>query len=87
MLSADAKMIYSPLELKEQYSEMTGHTSGPAPDVQVIQELHYWPGMKADDIAWIYVALSGATFSEAVSVIVCREDGEVGIRSVEWGRP
>ena len=40
-----------------------------------------------DELASVYVAISGATFNEAVSVIVAREQGEARITDIEWGRP
>lgn len=43
--------------------------------------------MHTNDLAWVYVAISGAEFNEAVAVIVTREHGQLRIRSIEWGRP
>jgi hypothetical protein len=51
-----------------------------------MQDTTIWPGKERDDVAWVYVAISGDSFAEAVSV-VAREDGQELIRSVEWGRP
>lgn len=87
LLSADAKLMFPPSDLQEQYREMTGYGSGPTAHVQVMQDLASWPGKQRDDVAWVYVAISGDTFSEAVSVVVSRERGQEVIRSVEWGRP
>ena len=87
LLSADAKLIFPPTELKNRYTQMTDYGIGPATDVQVIQELASWPDRQPGDVCWVYVAISGATFSEAVTVIVARENGEDVIRSIEWGRP
>jgi hypothetical protein len=56
-------------------------------DVEVIQETADWPTKAKEDVAWVYVALSGDGFSEAVNVLIAREDGHELIRSVEWGRP
>lgn len=39
------------------------------------------------DLGWVYVAISGEDFNEAVTVIVTRVNGQPHIRSVEWGRP
>jgi hypothetical protein len=55
--------------------------------VEVIQETADWPTKAKEDVAWVYVALSGDGFSEAVNVLIAREDGHELIRSVEWGRP
>lgn len=40
-----------------------------------------------DELASVYVVISGANFSEAVSVIVAREQGEARVVDIEWGRP
>ena len=35
-----------------------------------------WPDKKSDDIGWVYVSISGATFGEAVTLIVTNVEGE-----------
>jgi hypothetical protein len=45
------------------------------------------PDMTPADLGWVYVAISGESFSEAVTVVVTREDGGAKIRELEWGRP
>jgi hypothetical protein len=60
---------------------------GPVTRVEAMQDTTIWPGKKRDDVAWVYVAISGDSFAEALSVVVTREDGQELIRSVEWGRP
>jgi hypothetical protein len=37
--------------------------------------------------SWAYVAMSGSSFSEAVTVIVAEYDGVLLVRDIEWGRP
>lgn len=87
LLCASAKLMFPPAELKNRYRRMTDYGTGPATEVQVIQELASWPDRQPDDVGWVYVAISGATFSEAVTVIVSRENGDDVIRNIEWGRP
>jgi hypothetical protein len=57
--------------------------------MQVMDEymLEEWPAMEEQDVANIYIALTGDNFCEAVSIIVAKEDGELRIRDLEWGRP
>jgi hypothetical protein len=87
LLSREAKRTLSVSELRKQYKEMTDYGGGPATQVQVMQHLSNWPGKQKDDVAWIYVAISGHTFSEGITVIVSDEGGQELIRSIEWGRP
>jgi hypothetical protein len=46
-----------------------------------------WPGREASDAGWVYVSVGGDVYSEAVTVIVTREDGDLSVRAVEFGRP
>jgi hypothetical protein len=46
-----------------------------------------WKVREPADIGWAYVGISGAGFTEAVSVIVASEGGRYAIRELEWGRP
>jgi hypothetical protein len=87
LLTAGAKLRLPPSELQKQYRAMTDYGSGPATHVQVVQDFASWPGKQRNDVGWVYVAISGDTFSEAVTVVVSRENGLDAIRSVEWGRP
>ncbi len=46
-----------------------------------------WPDKRSHDLGWVYVAIEGDDFNEAVSVIVAKSDGRALIREIEWGRP
>jgi hypothetical protein len=46
-----------------------------------------WPGREPSDAGWVYVSVGGDVYSEAVTVVVTREDGELRVRTVEFGRP
>ncbi len=52
-----------------------------------VTEMEDWPDREESDLGWVYVALSGSTFSEAVTVVVSNQEGRHVIRSLEWGRP
>ena len=59
-------------------------TVGP---VEVGQTMEVWPGREASDAGWAYVSVGGDVYSEAVTVVVVLEEGELRIRTVEFGRP
>lgn len=46
-----------------------------------------WPGREPPDAGWAYVSVGGDGYSEAVTVVVTREEGELRVRTVEFGRP
>jgi hypothetical protein len=46
-----------------------------------------WPGKEPSDVGWVYVGIGGDVYSEAVTVVVTLEDGELKVRTVEYGRP
>jgi hypothetical protein len=50
-------------------------------------QMDEWPDKLPGDIGWVYVAIEGDDFSEAVRVIVADVEGKLLIREVEWGRP
>lgn len=39
------------------------------------------------ELAYVYVAISGANFSESLTVTVAREQGEARITDIDWGGP
>ena len=73
--------------LKSTYERMVDYGDGAVKDVRVIIVMDYWPDKQPGDIGWAYVAMSGANFSEAVTVVVAQENGKSVIRQIEWGRP
>jgi len=46
-----------------------------------------WPGKEPHDVGWTYVSIGGDVYSEAVTVVVTLEEGELRVRTVEFGRP
>ena len=73
--------------LEQEYNDMIEYGDGPATLVEVMSQMEDWPAKTKDDIGWVYVALAGEGFSEAVTVIVSRVEGELKITTIEWGRP
>lgn len=55
--------------------------------VEVVQVMEDWPGREPSDAGWVYVSVGGEVYSEAVIVVVTREDGELRVRGAELGRP
>ncbi|NGP88037.1 hypothetical protein [Fodinibius halophilus] len=46
-----------------------------------------WPNKQPEDLGWVYVAISGDLYSEAITVTICNENDQLKIREVEFGRP
>jgi hypothetical protein len=59
-------------------------TVGP---IEVGGTLEDWPGRQPSDVGWAYVSVGGDVYSEAVTVVVTLEEGELRVRAVEFGRP
>ena len=81
--AANALLVTPAPDLQTQYETMV-QPIGAISGTKVMQTMTKWPDKQATDIGWAYVAIEGATASEAVTVIVTKEKK---IRSVEWGRP
>lgn len=59
-------------------------TVGP---VAVGETMTAWPDKQPGDMGWTYVSIGGDMYSEAVTVVVTREGGELRVRSADFGRP
>jgi hypothetical protein len=46
-----------------------------------------WPGRKPTDAGWVYVSVGGDMCSEAITIVVTREDDELKVCTAEFGRP
>jgi hypothetical protein len=55
--------------------------------LEVMETLTVWPEKKPEDIAWVYVAIGGELYGEAVAVVVTLEGDALKIRDAEFGRP
>ena len=49
--------------------------------------LKNWQGKQPGDLAVVYVALNGESFSEAVGLTLAEYNREILIRHLAWGRP
>ena len=59
-------------------------TVGP---IEVGQTMEDWAGREPSDVGWAYVSVGGDLYSEAVTVVITLEEGELKVRTVEFGRP
>lgn len=73
--------------LTEAFDQMIEYGDGPVTHLEIITTLSEWPAKQAGDVGWVYVAMTGDGFSEAVACVVAGRDSELVIREVEWGRP
>ncbi len=89
LLTRDAQILHSPADLREAVEEMIATGDGPITEVAPVSEciLEDWPGKQGNDVGYVYVALTGDGFCEAVTVTLCREADQIRIRELEWGRP
>jgi hypothetical protein len=55
--------------------------------IEIVLVMDNWPHKLPNDLQWIYIAISGECYSEAIAVVVADEQETLKIRSVEWGRP
>jgi hypothetical protein len=89
LLTERAQESHPPEVLKQAVEEMIAIGDGPIEEVDLVEEciLEDWPDKQEGDVGYVYVALTGDGFCEAVTVILTTEAGKVRIRELEWGRP
>jgi len=89
MLTGEARSLYSPDSMKAAVKAMISYAAGPTLESQVIEDatVEDWPAKRSGDVAVIYLALTGAEFSEAVTLTLVRESAAILIRDLTWGRP
>lgn len=87
--SSKLQSQFTPLFLREQFEEMISYAETPADYIEVMElsDMQDFASKQANDIAWVYVAICGDDFSEAVSMVYSNSEGEPKIRELEWGRP
>jgi hypothetical protein len=87
LLDAGARFEWTAGSLRACFVEMVDYFEVPPDSVELIETMTDWPDKQPDDLGWAYVAINGASQSEAVTVIVRDENGTPRIRAIEWGRP
>jgi hypothetical protein len=87
MLTPEMRSSLSRAALATRYQEMISYGDGPADHCEVMIVDDDTPSMHGADQAWVYVAICGPGFSEAVSVIVVGTETADLVRIADWGRP
>lgn len=88
MLSAGSRQALAVADLQQDFLQMIDYGDGPADVCEVMIVDDGMPKKTAADLAWVYVAICGPGFSEAVAVTVLNDDdGALKLRIEDWGRP
>lgn len=89
LLAEPLKSAATPGVIRSAVATMTACACGPIREAQVMDDfiVEDWPGKQAGDLAVVYAALNGDSFSEAVTLTLAQYGDEVLIRDLVWGRP
>lgn len=89
LLSPEAYIEWPPEKLQSTYEQMVHYFTHPPHAAVPINDMADWqlPERQVGDLAWVYVAIVGEGDSEAVTLIIAKENDRLAIRSIEWGRP
>ena len=89
LLSSEARSLHSPDSMKAAVEAMISYAAGPVLEFHVIEDatVEDWPAKKPGDVAVMYLTLTGAGFSEAVTLTLVEESAAILIRDLAWGRP
>lgn len=87
MLSAGVRAAMPKSDLAEQYEDMVSYADGPVDLCEVMIVDDEMPGFVEGDLAWVYVAMCGTGFSEAVALVVTQDGEGMALRIDGWGRP
>ena len=87
MLSSATRIAMSQDDLKDDYRRMIEYGEGPADLCEVMIVDDAMPKKTVNDLAWVYVAICGPGFSEAVAVTVIDDAGQNRLRIEDWCRP
>jgi len=80
-------MSLSPEDLRKKLADMVAYVDVEPETALVICGDDEWPGKEMLDVGWVYVAIDGDGYTEAVTVTITREEDKLVIRNIEWGRP
>lgn len=89
LLTKDAQSTNTPEVVENAVTTMTAYAPGPIQSAQVMDDstLEDWPDKQPGDLAVVYVALNGESFSEAVTLTLAQDGDDILIRDLQWGRP
>lgn len=88
-LTKEAQTSITPEGIQAAVAAMIAYGTGPILEAQVVEDaiVETWPGKQPNDLAVVYVALTGENFSEAVTLTLAQYGEGILIRQLEWGRP
>ncbi len=87
LLCNASRVALTQRQMQQRYQLMIDYADAPADACEVIIVDTSMPKKTKDDLAWVYVAITGPGFSEAVTVSVVSESETQKLRIEEWGRP
>jgi len=89
MISVEKKVEWNQDSIKLEYLAMIeyGESKPNHIEVMVFDSMSDWPSKEGNDLGWVYVAICGEGYSEAVAVIFKNDVKGPVIRNIEWGRP
>ena len=85
LLTSTTQTEISAGQLRENYLGMIDYWETKVVDeVEALEILDDWPDKQSEDWGWVYVAINGDGFGEAISIVITKDKK---IREIEWGRP
>jgi hypothetical protein len=89
LLAQQTQATISPEAIASAVATMIADAPGPIQQAQVVEDgiVEDWPAKRPGDLAVVYVALMGQSFSEAVTLTLAQYGEATLIRQLEWGRP
>ncbi len=89
LLAKAAQTSITPELIQAAVATMIKGAAGPIQVAQVMEDfiIDDWPSKLPGDLAVVYVALTGESFSEAVTLTLAQYGEDTLIRHLEWGRP
>ncbi|HET7696098.1 MAG TPA: hypothetical protein VFK57_10350 [Vicinamibacterales bacterium] len=87
MTSRDYRRGVTLEAMRTAFESMVPAEFGAIGSVEAGLTMDSWPDKQPADAGWVYVSIAGDVYSEAVTVVVTREDGALKVRAVEFGRP
>ena len=89
MISIEKQTDWNSNWIKSEYLEMIEYGEGKPNhiEVMVFDSMNEWPSKNENDLGWVYVAICGEGYNEAVALIFSECNKETMITNIEWGRP
>lgn len=89
LLAPELQSSKTPDAIQAAVVTMTAYAPGPIQEAQMMEDfiIEDWPDKQPGDLAVVYVALTGESFSEAVTLTLAQYGEDILIRQLEWERP